>query len=395
MKKLYFASLLYGICMLMTISSHAQVSLPHTLTFTAVDPTHWSDGIAEDGDGGSADISGLNIMIYTAGMDHTSLYAGSNIVWHDNNYLYSGSAGYTAITSGPDVPATLNGVNAMVLKSADNSVNFSLQAITLYDWGYANLITIETYDNGIKVGSVDFTPDGVNYIPGTVSQADLLTPAYFSNIDEIRFFPKAPNTIFNLSMNNISLGAPSGTLPVIFSSVNARQQDKNIAIQWQVENESGILKYDVEQSADGHSFTSIGNRNAAAYNGGAATYQWLDDNAITGNNFYRIKSTSVSGKVTYSTIIKMYNGLAKPALVIYPNPVTGGTVHLQINNLPAGIYLAKLVNSAGQVVAIKSITHAAGNSSETLNLGNLAKGMYLLKVIHPDHTESKSTLIAR
>ncbi len=394
MKKLYHILLSFAIFLFTSIASHAQVSLPYTLTFTADDPTQWADGIAEDGDGGTSDISGLNLMIYTTDADHTSLYAGSTIIWHDNNYFFSGSSGYTGITSGPDMEATDNGVPAMVIKSADNSINFSLQSITLYDWGYTNVITIETYDNGSLVGSVDFTPDGVNYIPGTVSQSDLLTPAYFDNIDEVRFFPKAPNTIFNLSMNNISLAAPSGTLPVTFSSVNARQQDKNIAIQWQVENEIGMLKYEVERSADGQSFTGIGTSNAAD-NGGATTYQWLDENALAGNNFYRIKSTSLTGSIAYSAVIKMYNGLSKPLLVIYPNPATGGFIHLQINNMPEGIYHVKLINSTGQLMATKTITHAAGNSSETLNFGNLAGGIYLLKLVHPDHSESGSTLFAR
>ena len=395
MRKLYFAFLSFTIYILTAITSQAQVSLPYTLTFSSNDVAKWADGIAEDGDGGTSGITGLNLMMYTAAADHTTLYPGSTIIWHDNNYYFSGSAGYTGITSGPDVVATTNGVPAMVIKSADNSVNFSLQSITLYDWGYTNVITIETYNDGIKIGSVDFTPDAVNYVPGTVSQSDLLNPAYFSNIDEIRFFPKAPNTIFNLSMNNIALAAPSGTLPVTFRSINARQQDKNIAIQWQVENESGILEYSVERSADGRLFTSIGTNNAIADNGGAASYQWLDVNALPGNNFYRIKSTNVTGTISYSAVIKMNNGHSRPSLLVYPNPATAGIVHLQMNGMPGGVYHVRLINSTGQLMATKIITRTAGNSSETVNFGNLTKGVYLLKINGPGNSESTSTLYAR
>ena len=143
-----------------------------------------------------------------------------------------------------------------LLKALTTTVNFSLKSIELYDWGWFNVITIETYDNGVMKGSVDFTPDP-EASPLTVSQSDLLTPAFFNNIDEIRFFPKAPNTIFNLSMNNISLAAASGTLPVTFSSISARQQTKNILVEWKVENQAGIQKYDVERSAGGQAFTGI------------------------------------------------------------------------------------------------------------------------------------------
>src|SRR5665213_3159978 len=192
MKKLYSPFLLLGIFVFQSITSHAQVSLPYTLAFSSDDVAHWTDGIAQDGDGGTSKINGLSVQIYTASADHTTLYPGSTIVWHDNTYYASSTGSYTGITSGPDVAATTNGVPAMVIKSTDNSVNFFLQSIDLYDWGYTNVITIETYDNGTKVGSVDFTPDP-GYYPLTVSQSGLLNAAYFSNIDEIRFFPKAPN----------------------------------------------------------------------------------------------------------------------------------------------------------------------------------------------------------
>ncbi len=392
MKKLNLSFLLLSVLLFCSITSRAQVNLPYTLAFSSDDPAQWTDGIAQDGDGGTSKINGLNLLIYSAAADHTTLYPGSTIIWHDNSYYASSSGSYTGITSGPDITATNNGIPAMVIKSSDNSINFSLTSIQLYDWGYTNVITIETYDNGSLVGSVDFTPDP-GYLPLTVSQSDLLNPAWFSNIDEVRFYPKAPNPVFNLSMNNISLAAASGTLPVTFSNISARQQTKDILIEWKVENEAGMQKYEVERSGDGQVFTGIATQKAMADNGNAITYRWVDQNVLPGNNFYRIKSTDINGRIAYSPIIKMYNGSAKPVLLIYPNPATAGVVHLQMNNMPRGMYRINLLNTAGQVMLTKAINHDAGSSYETLNFSNLIKGVYLLEVVHPDRSKSKSTIV--
>ena len=89
----------------------------------------------------------------------------------------------------------------------------------------------------------------------------------------------------------------------------------------------------------------------------------------------------------------MYSGSAESALLIYPNPATTGIVYLQMNNMSAGIYHVNLANTAGQVMLTKLITHDAGSSNETLNFSNLTKGVYLLEVIHPDHSKSKSTIV--
>jgi len=392
MKNFNLSFLLSISLLFLCITSRAQVNLPYTLSFSSDDPAHWADGIAQDGDGGTSKINGLSLQIYTAAADHTTLYAGSTIVWHDNSYLASSTGSYTAITSGPDITATDNGVPAMVIKSSDNTVNFFLKSIELYDWGYSNVITIETYDNGSLVGSVDFTPDP-SFFPLTVSQSDLLNPAFFSNIDEIRFFPKAPNTVFNLSMNNISLQAASGTLPITFSNISARQQNKDILVEWKVDNEAGIQKYDVERSSGGQAFTAVATQMATVDNGGAAIYHWLDQNVLPGNSFYRVKSTDMNGRAAYSSVIKMYSGSANPELLIYPNPAQGGAVHLQMKNMPGGTYYVNLVNTAGQVLLTKAITHEAGSSYETLDFSNLAKGVYILDVVHPDHSKSKSTIV--
>ncbi|MEP7232269.1 MAG: T9SS type A sorting domain-containing protein [Ginsengibacter sp.] len=133
--------------------------------------------------------------------------------------------------------------------------------------------------------------------------------------------------------------------------------------------------------------------NAGAGYGGVASYHWLDDNVLPGNNFYRIKTTDIAGKLTYTSIIKIYAGHTKSALHIYPNPAPAGIVHLQMNDMPAGTYHVKLMNSAGKTMLVKTVIHPEGNSNEAFNFSNLPKGTYILEVIHPDHTRSRSTIV--
>src|SRR5664279_4667198 len=143
MKNLNLSFLLSAFFLFLCITSRAQVNLPYTLNFSSDDPTHWTDGIAQDGEGGTAKINGLTLQVYTAAADHITLFPGSTIVWHDNIYFSSSAGGYTGITSGPDITATDNGVPALIITSSGYFVNFSLQSIELDDWGFGYLITIQ------------------------------------------------------------------------------------------------------------------------------------------------------------------------------------------------------------------------------------------------------------
>ncbi|MDQ6756673.1 MAG: T9SS type A sorting domain-containing protein, partial [Bacteroidota bacterium] len=74
------------------------------------------------------------------------------------------------------------------------------------------------------------------------------------------------------------------------------------------------------------------------------------------------------------------------------NPVQNGLVTLQMNNMPKGVYMIRLVNSSGQTVVSKQINHSEGTSTETLGV-NKVKGSYMLEVTKPDNTKSTNKLI--
>jgi hypothetical protein len=172
-------------------------------------------------------------------------------------------------------------------------------------------------------------------------------------------------------------------LPVTFVSVKAYQKDASVAVEWQVENERDMQQYEVEKSTDGVRFTK--SATIKAVNDGAQSYQWIDQQATPGINYYRIRSVGKDGKADYSTIVKVVVVFPKPSIEIYPNPITDGTIHLQLINQPEGMYGIRLLNSLGQVIVSKQAGHAGGNTTENIKWDyNLAHGVYHLEVTKPN-----------
>lgn len=187
---------------------------------------------------------------------------------------------------------------------------------------------------------------------------------------------------------------PSGPLPVTITSVKAYQQGANIAVEWKVENQVNMAKYEIEKSTDGRNFSKAGAQNAVGANGASVTYNWLDIMPVSGDNFYRIKSIGLAGDVKYSSIVKVKMGKGEPAITVYPNPVVNHTVSVEFANMDKGLYTVRLVNAIGQVLMSKQINHAGGNATQTMVLDNaVTKGSYQLEVIKTDGSKQVIKLV--
>jgi hypothetical protein len=151
------------------------------------------------------------------------------------------------------------------------------------------------------------------------------------------------NTIYPFSVNSdplssdaarfrivFSLAAP---LPVTITSIKAAQQSNYIQVEWQVENQVNILKYEIEKSTDGSSFSKAGTQVATGVNGSSATYKWLDLNPVNGDHFYRIRCIGQNGDARYSNIVKVKIGCRYASISIYPNPIIDHKMNMQLFNM--------------------------------------------------------------
>ena len=187
---------------------------------------------------------------------------------------------------------------------------------------------------------------------------------------------------------------PLTTLPISMTSITAVQQNADVVVKWKVDNEYGVQRYEVQRSSDALNFVQFASQPPTDNNLHSVYYNSLDRRAIDGVNFYRVKSVSMNGGIAYSGIVKLFLGKGNSNISIYPNPVENRIIHVQMNNMPKGIYQLQLINSAGQVVFTRNVEHNDGSSSESLAPGRyVSKGSYVLKVTHPDMSSTKHTLI--
>jgi len=213
------------------------------------------------------------------------------------------------------------------------------------------------------------------------------------------------NTFFDFEINGEAASADANrfrvvfkiakVLPVTYRSISAKQQGEDIAVSWTVENEINIKRYEVEKSENGIDFKKVNITPAAGAGRGTVGYEWLDENPLAGNNYYRVRSIGANGKSDYSktVVVKMANVFS--AIDVFPNPVVNDIIGISFKNMAAGVYEMKLVNVLGQTLFTKQVNHLAGTSMEHLQPGNLVAGVYEMIINKPDQTVTTVKVIVQ
>lgn len=144
---------------------------------------------------------------------------------------------------------------------------------------------------------------------------------------------------------------PSAVVPVQFTGIAAQRTSKTVnTITWNTDNEIGLRLYQIEKSADGRQFEPIGTKAPAQNQGGQATYHLLDENALPGFNYYRVRAVNLDGSAQYSRIAVVYPLKGTPAISVYPNPVVDNNIQLRFTGAKTGNYTFRLNNESGQTI---------------------------------------------
>ncbi len=166
-------------------------------------------------------------------------------------------------------------------------------------------------------------------------------------------------------------------LPVKLLYWTATADGNKVRLNWNVEQEQDVVKYEVEKSLNGLNFSHLLTVNSLQ------KAQWLYTNydltPAIGWNYYRLKITDKANKVTYAGIRKVRFDKGLQTVGIFPNPTTDYlNIQLPTNNLN-NIQLQLYTIEGRLLNELKPVS-----SSVRLNVQNLAGGTYLLKVIQND-----------
>lgn len=235
---------------------------------------------------------------------------------------------------------------------------------------------------------LQFVPQHLSSVPLPAFLIDkylnVATPVSLTDTTSINFTVSSDLASKDSSRFMLVFKMPSAPLPVIITSISAFRKSENIIqIDWKVDNEINIDRYEVERSSNGRNFGKITTVATVSNNGYTSTYTSTDQYATANDNFYRIKAVSQNGMVQYSAIVKVSGKEEAANVSLYSNPVKNGLLQIKFNNqIFAQSYAIQLTNTMGQLIYDEKWKLGTGNQILNINLGGLlSPGIYQLKIV--------------
>jgi hypothetical protein len=174
--------------------------------------------------------------------------------------------------------------------------------------------------------------------------------------------------------------------PVTFGGISASVASNLVKLNFNIATETNTNSYIIERSANGDAFTEVGTLKANH----SVNYSWMDNSPNIGNNFYRIKAVDNNGTFQYSTVVRINVGKVKGGLNVYPNPVKGGQLNVELVGINKGEYKARIYNMNGNLVHTATILSEGTSLSKLVTLPSaITVGHYTLEVTNGSFKTTK------
>jgi hypothetical protein len=116
-------------------------------------------------------------------------------------------------------------------------------------------------------------------------------------------------------------------LPVTLIDFSGRLSGTDVLLTWKTGMEQGNDHFNVERSADGQTFSTIGTVEGAGNSNTTQSYSMTDVSPAAGTYTYRLQQVDRDGVAVYSSLVMMSvgstnsAGLASNRITVFPNPV--------------------------------------------------------------------------
>lgn len=230
--------------------------------------------------------------------------------------------------------------------------------------GKTDIVTGNFYSNSVTLFRNICTADSIRFEPNvhyTIADFTSVLSALPADVNN-----DGKPDIVVLSDENKTITVLSNQIQGVLASqllnFNGEINGRVVTLQWKMSSGSNITHFEIERSADGIVFSTIGISDNN-------DFDFIDRQPLNGVNYYRLKIVETNGNTYYSNILP-FNLANAIAARLYPNPVKNIMVLDGLNE--AEISNVSIADIKGHTLYKQTVQQ----NTLTINVQQLAVGVY-------------------
>lgn len=173
-------------------------------------------------------------------------------------------------------------------------------------------------------------------------------------------------------------------LPVELIDFSARVAESKVKLSWVTATETNNDYFTIERSSDGRSFENLGIVFGKGNSTVISEYSFIDNNPLSGMNYYRLKQTDFDGQFSYSEIETVEFGTDN-AIKVYPTIVADVITVETGNDLDSDLTII-IRDLTGKEFTTFIIP--ANSNRKDISLGDLRAGHYFITIYNNETIET-------
>jgi len=289
------------------------------------------------------------------------------------------------------IPAgmVITGIEVEILKSGSNGITYSVtdKDVRIIKGG------VITGNNLARSGKWPGSEQAFTYGSATEDWGTSWTPA---DINSSNFGVAISAHLGGLLLStarinavSINVSYDSSPLPVTMISWDAKSIQGKVDLSWSTATETNNYAFTVQRSADGVNWENIGEVRSQSVNSASVrSYTYTDEDALAGNNYYRLLQTDLNSATSYTNAIAVHHTAAID-FSIYPNPANEWVnISYQGDEKLERVIVSDLTGKA-----IKSYT-AEATQEVMLSMADLPPGEYLISALSQKNITYKKLMVS-
>ncbi len=172
-------------------------------------------------------------------------------------------------------------------------------------------------------------------------------------------------------------------LAVELLSFTAQPADKHVDVRWSTASEQGSAYFNVERSADGQVFESIGRVDAAVNSSAMIDYHFVDDAPLNGLSYYRLMQVDMHDEATHSQVVPVIFRGNSVNMDVFPNPADD-ILWLSFPIEEETQLHARIHDASGRLVGERIISSNTGRNLTEIPIEKFDQGSYTIELVTQD-----------